>query len=249
MSAQSRIRSLAVEVAFNVRHLGGYVTRDGQRTRPDVVRAASLHRLTDCGVDSLVQHGVRTVVDLRSERERDEFPTPDMARHGIRQVFAPVVRGDASPATFADGFVGYGPVYRDFLHAGRDAFRTLVAVIAESDGGVLFHCAAGKDRTGVAAALLLDVAGVSDEDILADYSASEALLAGAFEDAQLTPAQRARTAKLSPDQRARLLSSHPAYMSETLAFVRERWGSARGYLRSVGLDEATIGRARARMLG
>jgi protein-tyrosine phosphatase len=245
MSATTLTRTLAVEVAFNVRHLGGYRTRDGRETRPTIVRSASLHRLTDAGVTSLVAHGIRTVVDLRSEKEREEMPTPNMTAHGVTHVFAPVFRTDASPASFADGFVGFGPVYRRFLDTGRDAYRALFEAIALSDGGVLFHCAAGKDRTGVAAALVLELAGVDDGDIVEDYAHSAGLLRDAFRDWK--PSAPADAPVIDEATREKLLGSEPAYMAETIEYLRGRWGSARGYLRDLGLDDGTINRARARI--
>jgi protein-tyrosine phosphatase len=240
-------RTLALEVAFNVRHMGGYTTRDGRETRPEVIRAASLHRLTDSGVDSLVAAGIQTVIDLRSEKERETLPTPNMSAHGVRHVFAPVFKTDASPTSFADGFEGFGPVYRRFLDTGRDAYRTLFDVIASSDGCVLFHCAAGKDRTGVAAALVLDLAGVDDSAIVEDYAQSAGLLVDAFKDWKPTAEQQANAAKISPETRAKLLGSEPEYMVETIEYIRGRWGSARGYLRDLGLSDDTINRARARI--
>jgi protein-tyrosine phosphatase len=248
MTATLTSRSLVLEIAFNVRHLGGYRTSNGRETRPDIVRAASLHRLTEAGADALAGHGVATVVDLRSEREREEFRTPNLSSRGIRHVFAPVFREDASPPSYAEGFEGFAPIYRRFLETGRDAYRVLAEAVAESDGAVLFHCAAGKDRTGVAAALLLDLAGVADDEIVADYAVSERLLKEAFQDSQLSVAQRERMSKLSEDARAKLLSSAPEYMAETIAYVRGRWGSARGYFRDIGLDDGTIDRVRARMV-
>ncbi len=241
-------RTLTFEVAFNVRHMGGYRTRGGRETRPEIIRAASLHRLTDAGVDSLVAHGVRTVIDLRSDKEREDLPTPNMAAHGVNHVYAPVFRQDASPGSFAKDFQGYGPIYRRFLDTGRDAYRALFEVLADSDGGVIFHCAAGKDRTGVAAALILDLAGVLDEDIVSDYSASAALLKDAFKDWRPTTSPPPDAPVLTEEQRAKLLGSEPEYMEETVEYLRGRWGSGRGYLRDLGLDDRIIDRARARIV-
>lgn len=241
-------RTLTFEIAHNVRHMGGYRTRDGRETRPTIIRSASLHRLTDGGVDSFVAAGIRTVVDLRSEKECDEFRTPNMAAHGVRHVIAPVFQGDASPAAFSEGFAGFGPIYQSMLDTGAVAYRTLLEVIADEDGGVLFHCAAGKDRTGVAAALLLDLVGVADDQIVADYAESAERLKDAFRETQMTPEQRERMSALSDETRALLLGSEPAYMVETLDFVRGRFGSARGYFRTLGLGDDVITRARMRML-
>jgi len=240
-------RDLAFQVAHNVRHLGGYRTRDGRETRPQVIRAASLHRLTDAGVESFVAHGITTVVDLRSEPEREKMPTPSMEARGVRHVFAPVFKGDASPGAFAKDFQGFERIYQRFLETGREAYRVLFQVIAATDGGLVFHCAAGKDRTGVAAALLLDLAGCADADITEDYARSEGLLKDAFQNAGPSPAQEPQTQTMDEATRARLLASEPACMAETLGHVRGRWGSARGYMSDIGLSADEIARLRMRM--
>jgi protein-tyrosine phosphatase len=249
MTTMTINRNLDFEVTYNVRHLGGYRTRDGSETRPEIIRAASLHRLTDAGVESFVAHGITTVVDLRSEKEREEFATPNMSAHGVRHLFAPVVHGDASPGSFAEGFAGFAPIYQGFLEHGGEAFRTLFGAIAASHGGVVFHCAAGKDRTGVAAALLLELAGVADDDITSDYARSEALLREGIAKVQPQPpaAPPSRFAALDDETRAKLLGSPPAYIVQTLAYIRGRWGSARGYMHAIGLSRDEIMALRARL--
>src|SRR6185295_4977286 len=118
------------------------------------------------------------IVDLRSRVERERDVTPDTSWAGISTVAAAVFEQDASPVgTDSERFPGFATVYRRMLMSGRAAYRTLVETIARGDGSVLYHCAAGKDRTGVATALLLGLAGVSDEDIVADYARSAGLVA------------------------------------------------------------------------
>ncbi len=240
-------RHLHFEYTFNIRHLGGYRTRDGRETRAEVIRAASLHRLTDAGVEEFVSHGITTVVDLRSERERVDTQAPDMAGHGVRHVFAPVFSDDASPAGLSEGFTGFGPIYREFLETGQPAYRALFGSIAASEGRVVFHCAAGKDRTGVAAALLLELAGVEDEDIVADYSQSAELLKNAFADLRAREAQT-RPANVDEATMQKLLGSEPEYIEDTLSYIRGRWGSARGYMHAIGLTPAETSALRAKLV-
>jgi protein-tyrosine phosphatase len=242
-------RQIRLEVAHNVRHIGGYPTRTGRETRPDIIRAGSLHRLTGAGVQSLVQLGVATVVDLRSDAELETLATPGLAAAGIRQVHAPVFKADASPAALAKEFTGFLPVYKDFLDSGRPAYRSLFDTVAESDGAVVFHCAAGKDRTGIAAALMLDLAGVADEDIVEDYAVSASLLEGAFKDWEATEEQKKRAAELGPETVKLMLGSEPEYIVDTLDYIRGRWGSSEGYLATeLGLDAPTITRLRNRLV-
>src|SRR5690606_23117977 len=128
--------------------LGGYPAPGKRRTRADVIRSASLHRLTTESIASLRETGITTIVDLRSTVERERDVTPDMSAHNVANVHLPVFESDASPSGLGENFPGFGPIYERFLENGGNAYRRLCEHIAASDGGVLFHCAAGKDRTG-----------------------------------------------------------------------------------------------------
>lgn len=237
-------RLITLDTAHNVRHIGGYATGDGKQTRPDVVRAASLHRLTDAGLDSLVAAGIGVVVDLRSQAERDQVVTPDLAGRGIKHVHAPVFQADAPSAANADDFPGFQAMYRDFLRTGIEAYRTLFEELALSHNGFLYHCAIGKDRTGVATMLLLELAGVSDEDILEDYSHSSELLALVYEQWE---ASLVRDGK--PVEPARLRqTSDAADIADTLGHVRAEWGGAAGYMASIGIDGEVVAMLRRRLV-
>lgn len=242
MTSTISTRELRLEVAHNVRHIGGYHGERGT-TRDDIVRSAGLHRLTERGLAALVDAGITTIIDLRSSAERVEHSTPDTTAYGIRHIHNPIWETDASPAGLGDGFKGYAPVYRSMLESGAGPYRTLFETIASSTDGVLFHCAAGKDRTGVAAALLLKLAGVPDGDVIEDYAVSETLLAPMF--AEFAP----RMAERGVDQaKARaLMASSPEAMAETLTHLRERYGDAEGYMRETGMSPAAINELKARL--
>jgi protein-tyrosine phosphatase len=237
-------RELRLEVAHNVRHIGGYATSSGRVTTETAIRSASLHRLTDAGMRGLAEAGVTTIIDFRSNAERERSVTPDPAPYGIRHIHAPVFQEDASPVGLENAFPGFGTVYGRFLEMGRDAYRTLIEVTADAGGRVLFHCAAGKDRTGVAAALLLDMAGVDDETIIADYTLTEPLLKPMLE--QWLPEMRERGVD---ETRAQQLLAAPRDAIETaLKTLREKHGSAEGYARDLGVSDSTISALRARLI-
>lgn len=233
-------RTLTFEIAHNVRHMGGYRTRDGRETRPTIVRAASLHRLTDAGVDSFVAAGIRTVIDFRSEKECDDRRTPNMEAHGVRHIFAPVFRSDASPAGLGADFTGFGPVYQKMLHSGAGAYRTLLEVVAEADGGVLFHCAAGKDRTGVLCALTLLALGVDEADVTADYELTNlnAMLDGVLVQAAARYAKRIGR-PIEPEEIRPMIRVERAFLDAALGAIAQRSGSVDAYLEDMlGLDDA-----------
>lgn len=244
MANATLTRDLEIEVVFNARHIGGYATANGNRTAETVIRAASLARLEDAGVARLRDMGVRTIVDLRSTEERERDVTPTVAWAGIDVVAAPVFEQDASPVALSEDFAGFAAVYQRMLETGRDAYRVLVETLARREDRLLVHCAAGKDRTGVAAALLLSLAGVDAETIVSDYARSAELLAPQW--SAWEPRMRERG--VDPERVRPLMASDPADMAATLVHIELRWGSAEGYLADVGVSAADREAARARML-
>ncbi|MFJ1752895.1 tyrosine-protein phosphatase [Kitasatospora sp. NPDC088134] len=162
-------RLLDWDGCLNVRDLGGLPTRDGRRTLPRaVVRADNLDRLTAEGQNSLVDYGVRTVVDLRDPVEyRPLLPAP----HGVDLVRVPLdaLAGPAWWARFG-GLDGTPLSFRPYLDHCRPAIAELVAAVARArPGTVVVHCGAGRDRTGLAALVLLALAGVEPAAVATDY--------------------------------------------------------------------------------
>jgi protein tyrosine/serine phosphatase len=168
-------RHLDWEGCFNVRDLGGLPTRDGRRTRwGAVVRADALDGLTAAGWRSALDHGVRTVVDLRNDDERgpDAAPRPP----GLTTLHIPLdVSEDREFWDVWDSGPQFGTplYYRPHLERFPERNAEVVRAIARAaPGGVAFHCAGGRDRAGQVAVLLLALAGVPAEAIAADHALS-----------------------------------------------------------------------------
>ncbi|MDQ1695903.1 MAG: protein-tyrosine phosphatase [Frankiaceae bacterium] len=177
----SRRRDLDWDGCFNVRDLGGLRTVDRGTTRfRAVVRADDLTRLTRAGWSSLAAYGVRTIVDLRNERERQ----PDEAVRPGELTTLHVPLDDEADRDFwqhvrsneLDGSPLYYPLFLE--RKARQCAAAINAVARAPEGGVVVHCGAGRDRTGLVSVLLLSLAGVVVEDIVADYERSTARLAG-----------------------------------------------------------------------
>ncbi len=244
-------RRLSWEGCLNVRDLGGHPTEDGGATGfGAVVRADSIRHLTDAGWDALVAYGVGTIVDLRLHREREADPPHPPS---VEVVHVPL-GGGAGPEDVtaiesawglgADAAAGVRNAYFELLERYRPDFAQAVAAVGEAgEGGVLVHCYAGKDRTGLVSALILRLVGVALEDIAADYALSEENLAswlgGWIAEA---PDDEER------ERRRRMASSPPRAMLEVLAEVERRYGSIRDYLLAGGAAEHNLERARARLL-
>jgi protein-tyrosine phosphatase len=174
-------RNLEWDGLVNARDLGGLPTTDGRRTRPGaVVRAAALDHLTGEGWAALREHGIRTIVDLRNDDERTETRPPDdlvTVRVPLNELVTDELRAD-------HGDVGGTPLWvHHYLEdpQGPRAAAALVSAVAHAEpGGVVVHCAIGRDRTGIAMLVLLATAGVLPEEIAADYVLSTERLRPVF---------------------------------------------------------------------
>ncbi len=243
-NANEATRALAWDACLNVRDLGGLVTVDGRRVRRGaLVRSDQLCRLSDGGRAALVAHGVRTVIDLRNPAEAQQDPDPTLHEQGVDYCLIPQ---QDDQLWRQPEWVARTRSERDALVLDQRAEHIAAmarAVAGAVPGGVLIHCLAGKDRTGIAVALLLSLVGVSDADIAADYSLTVANLA----------AELAAALAAAPDDeaRARLERSYDASaetMLATLAHLRTRHGGAKAYLTRAGLSGADIELIRARLL-
>lgn len=164
---------LPLKKAYNVRDLGGYACRDGVTAFRRFVRADGLENLDESDVEFLKEYGIRTVIDLRSGDELALWPDPPALTAFADCINIPLIMGNAlDDSRFADvppeRFLA--EYYLDILKKSQIALCEVIETAASArEGGVLFHCAAGKDRTGIIAALLLGLAGVSVSDILSNY--------------------------------------------------------------------------------
>jgi protein-tyrosine phosphatase len=237
-------RELRLEVAYNVRHIGGYQTKEGRTTTDTMVRSAGLHRLTEAGVGHLADHGIAAIVDLRSTVERERDVTPDLSHTRVRHVSSAVFEQDQSPVGQATEFPGYFVAYQRMLETGREAYRTLFETIADTNGRVLFHCTAGKDRTGVAAALMLGLAGVDAETIAEDFSHSYRLLEPVLNEWLPKMAERG----IDEARARKLMASDPEDMAQTLVHIDTLYGGPAGYLESIGLSTSALSAVKAKLV-
>ena len=246
-------RLLSWDGCLNVRDLGGHRLAGAGATRfRRVVRADCVRQLSDEGWDALVAYGIRTVVDLRLPSERAEDPPADLP---VEVVHAPFLRDrepeeweaiDAIGAAAGDDHVaGTRDVYLALLEASPEEVAAAVTAVAGAPaGGVLVHCQAGKDRTGLLTALLLDLAGAERGSIAEDYALSGTLLARVLSDwVDEAPDERERA------RRTRLSATPAAAMLDVLRELDVRHGGAHGFLRAGGAADADLARAASRLLG
>ena len=210
----------------NLRDLGGYplagrgserFTRWGSLYRGDLPK-----QVTQADRQRLRELGITTVVDLRSKEEIERKPDPLAQELGIRYLHCPLAGDGRVPAP------DEVPLSYMEMADGTGQMAGALRAIAEAPQAVLFHCTAGKDRTGVVAALLFWLAGVSEEDILADYIVSGPYL------------QQMLRAYCEAHPGAVICPPQSAYMSSFLRLFAQRYGTPRQYLEMLGVDAGKL---------
>ena len=251
MDSESRL--VPLEGSFNFRDLGGYPGRRGRLTRwGRLYRADALHELTVEDVVHLRHLGLRTIVDLRTERElarsgRGPLEPENLAFHHLA-VVQEGVRGDRASAGAAEGESVAAPApagddladrYLWYLEVGRASLiEALTMLGGEEHYPLVFHCAAGKDRTGVLAALILSILGVGREAIVADYVMTAERLSFILERWLADPEFAERMAKVP----ATRFSVEASTMEGFLDQLQLRYGGAREWALDAGVPAEVLDR-------
>jgi protein-tyrosine phosphatase len=253
----------ALEGSPNFRDLGGYRTDNGSIVRRGLVfRSGQLAGLTESDVNRLEDLGIRTVVDLRHDFEVELFGQ-DRLPPGVRRVALPIATAQMDPSTHDAMRKGNFTALPDLTAANREMIRhrtgplgRLLKIISRSENlPLVFHCIGGKDRTGVASAILLELLGVPRPTIRQDYLISNELLGSTVEDRLSYLAQviggdsdiRPREEDLEAARRFFVLE--PRYIDAALDEIDEVAGSVEQYVkRQLGLDEAEVERIRSLLL-
>ena len=225
---------------LNARDLGGHPTVDGAVTRcRSLLRADDLAQLSPEGLAALADYGVETVLDLRWPEEIAAAPSPAPRRlPGVRYVSVSLLADNPAQWGALGGYCVKEQWKCTVLeHLQPRLKEALAAIIAAGPGPLLFHCVAGKDRTGVIAALLLALAGVVPRAIAADYAASTANLRDAY------------LHRYRDSSRAAIIEvvRCPEAAVYNMLDYLDRAGGPRAYLGRIGLDESGISRLRARL--
>jgi len=259
-------RVLAMERINNFRDYGDLPTRGGGRVRKGLLfRSAHHARASAADAARLVELGIATVTDLRHPDEQADQPTtwrPTLAIEVIEEpalaagepAEAPHIaafrNSDFSATAMADFLEGhYGLMPFDPRHVSL--FRRYFAALAEREGGMLIHCAAGKDRTGILAWLTHHLLDVHPDDIMADYLLTNEA-GGIAERLPFVKRRMEETYNRSIDPKAlvAMLTVRPEFMANCLRAIGEHSGSVDGYLETVlGIDAARREAIRTRLIG
>ncbi|MCI1553122.1 MAG: tyrosine-protein phosphatase [Levilactobacillus sp.] len=237
-------KQIKLQGAENVRDLGGYRTKTGKTVKRHVLlRAAALNKLTKADAQKLKKvYHVRTDVDLRSKAEAAK--APDVKISGVTYKFDPVVK-DVSQQfsmTSKDGVKIMENGYKAMVTSvqGKKAYKQLFKILLKNPKGqaVLWHCTAGKDRTGIGTALVLSALGVSRKTVMSDYLLSNKYLAASNKAAikQLKDkGADAATIKLMTD----MMVVKKSYLNAAFSAINKKYGSVDKYLqKGLGLTKA-----------
>ena len=233
---------LPVKHAYNVRELGGFACAGGNVTSwKTFLRADDLTNLDDEDMRLLTQYGVSLIIDLRSDEECCASPNPFANYDIVGYVNIPLMENviaNVSEEMQRNPQAFLGSFYVNLLHEAAVPIRKVFdAMSAQQNGAVLFHCAAGKDRTGVIAALLLGLAGVCRADIVANYETTYTFI-------RENPTYSGQ----AQDYAADLLMSKSENIEKMLAHIDEKYNGVCAYLQSerVGLSDESINTIRKR---
>jgi len=243
---------IELEGCFNFRDLGSYTNASGKQMRSgQVFRADGLQRLTNADLDRLSgEVGLRAVIDLRSSDEvaadgRGEIEQR-MAIHHVPLFERPRADGGQAPADWIkpEQLSHMGDLYWLMLQAARAPIVEVVRLIAEADSPVVFHCAAGKDRTGVISSVLLSLLEVPRETIIADYAFSRKNIDAINARLGESDTYKKMMEAMPPD----VYDADPAAMTHFLSKVTEEEGSMADWASNAGIDAAMRAQLQARLL-
>ncbi|MDR1970597.1 MAG: tyrosine-protein phosphatase [Treponema sp.] len=236
-------RLIVLEGCLNFRDLGGYTGEGGRKIRYGrIFRSDDLSKLSPGDMVRVGELGISTVLDLRSADELARAPNPLRGRPGFAYYHIPLLDGINSETDGPVRIESLPELYKSLVISAGKQIAGVFQVLREQKGGTVFHCAAGKDRTGLIAALILGLCGVAEEDIIADYALTYEKMRPFFD----TMTQKAREAGIPVPEE--LLRSDPAFMRELLDFLNRTYSGAEAYLLGLGLTLRDMGDFKNRLL-
>jgi hypothetical protein len=226
---QTPSRFLPLDGAYNFRDLGGYPTPDGRLTRWNrLFRSDTLHELTAADLDVLRTVGLAQVIDLRTVAEVERTGRGLLAAEPVRYLHLSVtqVEGGETVAAPTEYQAELAQRYLWYLDVGRSTLaETLTTLGDPANYPLVFHCAAGKDRTGVVAALVLDILGVAQDVIVEDYALTGARMPLIMDRLRRDPIYGSRI----DDLPSHLFSVEAATMRSFLDQLHEQHGGGRDW--------------------
>lgn len=260
---RSMIRNpfLTADGIHNLRDYGGYVAADGARVKTGVLFRSGQHmEASDADLDVLHALDIRTIIDLRGASERTSFPC---RRHDEFEAHVIAYDGETTSSPPHEG--GWDKTYMTAEKARNrmiavytrmpvnpamiDMFSRYFEALAMREGASLVHCFAGKDRTGIAASLLLHVLGAHRDDVIAEFLRTNDAPHRHILERQSLPRIKAHYGEIEPEAIRNLMGVRPEYIETCFKEITRDHGSIDTYLAgTLGVDEARQAQLRERLL-
>ena len=226
-------RAVALEGGSNFRDLGGYPTQAGQHVKwGHIYRSADVGKLTDADLKTIESRHIAVVCDLRGPSEYQQ--SPDRLPKGVTRIELPAgsenidtrkLFAQMQNAGNRDSLMGATYTKIDHFKAKyKPMFDQLLTL--DADSALMFHCTAGKDRTGIGAALVLSALGVDKATILKDYAATDVY----WKPAREQMVAQMKQAGISEEMLKPMLAANPAYLEQTFAAIDAKYGSMDKFL-------------------
>jgi protein-tyrosine phosphatase len=245
-------RQINFEAISNFRDLGGYQVKDGRKLAwRKIFRSSEVHHMTGNDLDRLKRKfNLAAVIDLRSDIEIQRQGLGTLPEAGFKYYNIALMPDGGDRAANQRRYQAandMGPIYTNLIQQkefGRGLIRALKVIAETSNLPLVFHCSAGKDRTGVLAAVLLSTLGVAEKDIIEDFALTGPYIEKLFNEIKDDP----RRSRAATDLPGYFWKAPPESMALFLTFLRQEYGSAREYLKVQGAEESLFERLEQALL-
>lgn len=234
---------LTLEGAFNVRDLGVYTNTKNVQLKEHQLLRADGSKLSEKDCKTLLEYGLEAVIDLRSDVEKEREASVWEKSNLVDYYHVSLL--DQSNSSMMKGTFpkSMAELYQGLLENNKEEFKTILKIISQyKDGCVLFHCTAGKDRTGVLAMLLLGLVEVEERVIVEDYAVTEKYMEPVFK------RQKEQLKQMGIEIPAYVLESKAKDMEQTIQFLNQRYGGIVPYLNTMEIPE-TLTVIKNKMIG
>lgn len=222
-------RRLNLKTPNNIRELGGYMRDDQKITKyHEFLRGDLTTNLCKSDIDFLINYGIKTVIDLRSQDEIEKEPNTFSNIKNVNYINLPLFKGLKFKEN--DDFITLDKFYIEVLKYSSNIGNIFNTFAKYSNDLILFHCRAGKDRTGIITALLLMLSGVSDYDIIADYEVSSTYFKPNVE----------KMKQLYPNTTQHISLSKGEYIESLLEYIRSKFSNIETFLLEKGATQKNI---------
>ena len=252
---------LLADGIHNLRDYGGYAAADGARVKTGLLYRSGQHmEASDVDLDLVQSLDIRTIIDLRGNSERASFPC---RRHGDFDAEVIAFDGETTSSPPHEGGWDKTDMTAEKARQRMIAVYTRMPVnpamitmfsryfeaLATREGGSLVHCFAGKDRTGIAASLLLHVLGAHHDDVVAEFMRTNDAPTQHILERQSLPRMEAHYGEIEPEAIRNLMGVREEYIATYWSEVTRDHGSMDNYLaQTLGVDETRKARLRERLL-